>query len=95
MKHNHQVPSIAPETQPASLECRGAYVSSNCLKHFPLQSKPRLTTEWSSCSWKVDSLEMFYGLELLVQTFSALGSSALVDKCRALNIFGGFRKEVK
>ena len=35
---------------------------------------------------------MFYGLELLVQTFSALGSSALVDKCRALNIFGGVQE---
>ena len=32
------------------------------------------------------------GLELLVLAFSALGSSALVDKCRALNILGGVQE---
>ena len=32
------------------------------------------------------------GLELLVLAFPALGSSALVDKCRVLNILGGVQE---
>ena len=36
--------------------------------------------------------DVLIGLELLELAFSALGLSALVDKCRALNILGGVQE---